>query len=413
MFHRLCSFPLAARIAVVSLSSVAFLGAQPPAPHPARISPEKRDLPPIDQLRRGHGRPPLHLTFDATTRQPGGLAPAAVAHAYGFDAIKGNLHGKGQTIAIVDAYDDPNIEADLGVFSAMFSLPPCTTANGCFRKVYASGAKPAADAGWSTEISLDVEWAHAIAPQAAILLVEAKSSMLTELLAAVDVAVRGGASVVSMSFGATEFSGDTYFDAHFNVANVSFLASAGDSGAGVEYPAACANVTGVGGSTLTLKNGVYAGETAWAGSGGGVSATELLPAYQSGFNAKSKRGVPDVAYNADPNSGIPIYDSLPYQGYSGWFLAGGTSAGAPQWAGLFALANAMRAAAHKLPLSMVNYDLYRSAVSAAAYGANYNDITAGKNGTCATCSAAKGYDFVTGLGSPKANNLLPALVALP
>lgn len=361
----------------------------------------------------GYARPPFHIKPSVTNTAPTGLTPARIRRAYGFDQILNG--GEGQTIAIVDAYDHPNIESDLGVFSTTFGLPACTTANGCFQKIYPSGPKPRTDAGWALEIALDVQWAHAIAPNARILLVEARSSSFTDLLKAVDLAVRNGASVVSMSFGGNEFSGETNYDSHFNVGGVTFVASSGDSGNGVEYPAASQYVIGVGGTTLNLDaSGNYIGETAWSGSGGGLSVyePELTAQITWPLPVAGKRGIPDVAYDGDPNTGFPVYDSVTYQGRSGWFQVGGTSAGAPQWAGLFAIVNSMRAAAARAPLTAAYNGIYNAAKS--AYSTNLHDVTTGTNGNCGSvCSAAGGYDYVTGLGSPQANSLIPALVNLP
>jgi len=188
----------------------------------------------------GYARPPIHVKGNATSA-PTGLSPAQTRHAYGFDQITNQ--GAGQIIGIVDAYDDPKIESDLGVFDSQFGLPTCTTSNGCFQKIYASGSKPKTNSGWSLEISLDVEWSHAIAPQAEIILVEAASNSFTDLLLAVDVAVQHGASVVSMSWGGSEFSSEGSYDTHFAVNGVTFTASSGDSGNGVEYPAASVSYT--------------------------------------------------------------------------------------------------------------------------------------------------------------------------
>jgi subtilase family serine protease len=357
----------------------------------------------------GEARPPVHVRGNATTG-PTGLSPAQTRKVYGFDQITNT--GAGQIIAIVDAFDDPNIESDLGVFDNRFGLPACTTANGCFQKIYSSHRAPRTDAGWSLEISLDVEWAHAIAPGAKILLVEAASSSFTDLLSAVDLAVKNKASVVSMSFGGGDFSSELSYDYHFAAAGVTFTASSGDSGDGVEYPAASPHVVAVGGTTLSLGAlGAYGGEVAWSGSGGGQSAYEAEPGYQFSYpipNAGSKRGVPDVAYDADPVSGFSVYDSVTYQGQTGWFKVGGTSAGAPQWAALFAIVNSLRVAAGNQTLNGAGTSVY--AVAQAGYAANYHDVTGGSNGTCGTlCNAAAGYDYVTGLGSPQANNIITAL----
>nr|WP_175962601.1 S53 family peptidase [Burkholderia pyrrocinia] len=362
---------------------------------------------------KGYARPPFHTKPRASTATVSGLTPALTRHAYGFDTIANQ--GDGMVVAIVDAYDDPKIEADLGVFSNAFSLPACTSSNGCFTKVYARGTRPRTDSGWALEMSLDVEWVHAIAPKAKIMLVEAASASFTDLLAAVDVAVKRGASVVSMSFGGSEFGSETGFDSHFNVAGVTFVASSGDSGTGTEYPAASPYVVAVGGTTLSIDAyGNYVGEAAWSGSGGGVSTVEAEPAGQTAWPVPvaGKRGVPDVSYDANPSSGFAVYDSVTYQGQAGWFQVGGTSAGAPQWSALVAIANSLRAAAGKSRLSGTYDSLYT--VGKTAYGSDFHDVTTGSNGNCGSvCNAAGGYDYVTGLGSPQAPSLVQALVARP
>ncbi|MBV8803274.1 MAG: S8 family serine peptidase, partial [Gammaproteobacteria bacterium] len=211
---------------------------------------------------------PIHYKPNVSYLQPTGLSPSQVQTAYGIKNIASQ--GEGQIIAIVDAYDHPSIEKDLGVFDNAFGLPACTSANGCFTKVYAEGYPPQTDAGWAGEIALDVEWAHAIAPKAKIILVEANDSSLDALFHAVQIATQNGANVVSMSWGGSEFSSETSFDKYFNVPNVTFVASSGDNGTGASYPAASPYVVGAGGTTLSLdNNGNYAGETAWSGSGGG------------------------------------------------------------------------------------------------------------------------------------------------
>lgn len=362
---------------------------------------------------KGFARPPFHTKPRASTATVSGLTPALARHAYGFDTIANQ--GDGMVVAIVDAYDDPKIEADLGVFSNAFSLPACTSSNGCFTKVYARGTRPKTDSGWALEMSLDVEWVHAIAPKAKIMLVEAASASFSDLLAAVDVAVKHGVSVVSMSFGGSEFGSETGFDSHFNVAGVTFVASSGDSGTGTEYPAASPYVVAVGGTTLSIDTyGNYVGEAAWSGSGGGVSSVEAEPAGQAGWPVPvaGKRGVPDVSYDANPSSGFAVYDSVTYQGQAGWFQVGGTSAGAPQWSALVTIANSLRATAGKSRLSGTYDSLYT--VGKTAYGSDYHDVTTGSNGSCGSvCSAAGGYDYVTGLGSPQAPALVQALVAQP
>lgn len=247
------------------------------------------------------------------------------------------------------------------------------------------------------------------------MLVEAASASFSDLLAAVDIAVKRGASVVSMSFGGNEFSSETGFDGHFNVPGVTFVASSGDSGTGAEYPAASRYVVSVGGTTLSSDTaGNYIGEAAWSGSGGGVSNVEAEPAGQTAWPVPvaGKRGVPDVSYDANPSSGFAVYDSVTYQGQAGWFQVGGTSAGAPQWSALVAIANSLRTAAGKKSLSGTYDTLYT--VGKTAYGSDFHDVTTGSNGNCGSiCNAAGGYDYVTGLGSPIAPALVQALVARP
>lgn len=335
---------------------------------------------------------------------PSGLSPAQVAMAYGFAHLTGK--GKGQIIGIVDAFDAPTIEKDLNVFSSTFGLPACTTKNGCFKKIYAAGKKPSPDGDWAGETSLDVEWAHAMAPQAKIMLVEAKDDSMDALMQAVQVAVKNGANVISMSWGGAEDANETSIDAIFNQPHVVFTAASGDSGHGVIYPAASPYVLSVGGTTLSIgSSGNYLGETAWSGSGGGLSAYEVQPEYQSSYpipnNPNKMRGTPDVSYNADPESGVSVYDSTrDSSGNKGWMVIGGTSAAAPQWAALIADANSSGKY-----LTNINALLYSTATS--NYANDYNDITLGNNGDCGIyCSAQVNYDYVTGLGSPKAANLI-------
>lgn len=282
---------------------------------------------------------------------PVGLTPAIMADIYGFNQLCLETLGTGQWIGIVDAYDDPTIEADLGVFSAQFGLPSCTTANGCFLKVCSTGKKPAPSGSWSTEMALDVEWAHAMAPFAPIVLVEAPSSSTSDLLAAVQVAVAHGANVVSMSWGAPEYAGeliaDGVFQSGFQTRGLAFVAAAGDSGHGVEYPSASPFVIGVGGTTVAYSNvGAWQSETVWntstGSTGGGVSRFESEPMWQTPFQNSGYRGVPDLAYDADPATGVAFYTSQIKAGQYGWLQVGGTSVGAPQIAALIAITNSAR-----------------------------------------------------------------------
>src|SRR5712692_7053151 len=201
-------------------SAMSLLAQSPP---PAHLPPLTPPLPPV-----GFARPPFHLLapsdWDAlATTGPNALSPAAVRHFYGFDLISNT--GAGQIIGIVTAYDDPNAEADLATFNSNFRLTSCTTSNGCFKKIYAGGVAPPVDQTWALEASVDVQWAHAIAPSAKIYLIEARSNSVADLLSAVDVAVNNGAAIVSMSFGGLEYSAEVNNDFHFNKSGVTFIAA--------------------------------------------------------------------------------------------------------------------------------------------------------------------------------------------
>jgi subtilase family serine protease len=331
-----------------------------------------------------------------------GYSPGQIKGAYGLAGLNPIDAGTGQTIALIDAYNNPDAASDLNTFDTAYGLPACTTTNGCLQVIYASGSEPGNDAAWSGESSLDIEYAHAIAPQANIMLVEAESGSIQALLAAVKVAVQNGATVVSMSWSGPEFEKETTEDSEFNVTGVIFCASSGDNGHGAAYPAASPYVVAVGGTTLEISGRAWSSETAWSGSGGGESKYETEPSYQSSVQTSGKRGIPDVAWDADPATGVAVYSEY---GFGGWVELGGTSVGAPSWAGLFAIVESIRAAHDFSPLTLPQTYLYPNAEG------DYHDITSGTNGACgAQCTAGPGYDFVTGLGSPKANLLIPALV---
>jgi subtilase family serine protease len=368
---------------------------------------QSRDL--LEQL----AYPPLQHTVtthtgDAVTP---GYGPASLKLAYSYRGVEIKDKGSGQTIAVVDPYDDPSAEADLATFSSQFGLPACSTANGCFKLVYAGGTEPPADTtGWSNEVAIDTQWAHAMAPAAAIILVEAQSNSLKDLLAAVDAAVQEGATVVSMSWISSEGPNESMADTHFNVTGVTFVAASGDDGHGVGYPAASPYVVAVGGTVLTVNaNGSWASETAWSGSGGGVSQFETEPSYQAAVQTTGQRSVPDVSYDGDPSTGVPTYNSNSCAGcLTGWTQWGGTSIGAPQWAALFAIANSVRLKTAKTALTQPQTLLYSAGEAA------YHDITSGSNGSCGSeCQAGPGYDFVTGLGSPLYGVLIAHLVDSP
>jgi hypothetical protein len=314
-----------------------------------------------------------------------GLSPTNIDGVYGFPTSLSA--GSGKTIAIVDAYDDPTAAGDLASFSSQWGLPSCTTANGCFSKVNETGGTslPSSDANWALEISLDIEWAHAVAPGANIVLVEASSNSLTDLMTADQYAGSHGANYVSNSWGASEFSGETAYDSLFS-GSASYFAATGDQASAVDYPATSPNVVAVGGTSLKFtSNGALSSETAWSDGGGGCSTMEPAPADQSSFAQYAQvgcahRAVPDVSLDADPNSGVAVYDSTPYNGSSGWWTVGGTSVATPIWAAESAVAG----------ISPSPQNLYSSSGTP-----SFRDITGGSNGH----PALVGYDLATGLGS--------------
>jgi hypothetical protein len=353
--------------------------------------------------------------LSVSSTSPTGLTPEQILEAYGISGISfssGTVSGDGagQTIAIVDAYDDPDIASDLAEFDAEFgiSAPPSFTVDNL-------GATKI-DAGWALETALDVEWAHAIAPDANIVLVEASSDSLSALLGAVSYARNlAGVSVVSMSWGTSEFSSETQYDSVFTTPsgheNITYVAASGDTSAadGVEYPSASPDVLSVGGTTLDVSSdGTFISESAWSGSTGGFSLYESEPSYQTSTLesvglSDGVRTTPDVAFNADPDTGLSVYDSIAYDGQSGWFVLGGTSAAAPAWAGLIAIADQGLATGGVGTLSTTEAltDLYSLPSS------DFNDITTGSNGYAATA----GYDLVTGLGTPRADALIAGVLA--
>jgi subtilase family serine protease len=371
-------------------------------------------------LNHIYAYPPIIANVQPNNSMPGGILPRPFKAAYGFNQVPNQ--GAGQTIALVDAFDDPNIASDLQVYRNYFGIGPCN-----FQKVIVG--HPLQGQGWDLEESLDVEQACALAPQANIILVEANSNSFADLLAAVQVATSApyNATVVSMSWGGGEFSGENESDSYFcNISNsngaVTFFASSGDGGHGVEYPAASPCVVSVGGTTLVLSTAVpgpspftidYGRETAWSGSGGGVSAFEAQMSWQNPACATwstTARCVPDIASDANPGTGVPVYDTFTdYQ----WVVVGGTSVASPDWASFATLVNSLRASAGKGTLSQTAYDLYQAYYSA-NYLTDFHDITSGTNGSCGSqCTAGTGYDLITGIGTYQANNLAPVLVADP
>ena len=310
-----------------------------------------------------------------------GYGPADLQSAY---KLPSSTAGRGQTVAIVDAYDDGHAEADLGVYRTHFGLPPCTSANGCFKKVNQGGRVgpyPVGNAGWSQEISLDLDMVSAVCPNCHILLVEATSSSFSNLLAAVDMAASMGAKEISNSYGGAEYSGESADSAHFNHPGVMITASSGDQGYGPQFPAASQYVTAVGGTALSRSANTRGwSESAWTGAGSGCSAFIGKPAWQHD-GLCPRRSIADVSAVADPGTGVAVYDQ-------GWLVFGGTSVAAPIVASVYALAGNAATSAY-------GRDSYLHLTS-------LFDVTIGSNGSCGSylCTARSGFDGPTGNGTP-------------
>ena len=345
---------------------------------------------------------------------PDGYSPADLRSAYDLPADG----GAGATIAVVDAYDNPNAESDLAVYRAQYGLPACTSDDGCFRKVdeHGGAAYPVTDDGWASEISLDLDMVSAVAPQAHILLVEADQSYSDDLGTAVNTAVSLGAEYVSNSWGSygDDPSNLAYDEAYFNHPGVALVFSSGDDGYGVSYPASSPYVTSVGGTALvrdgsargwneSVWNGTTTdadGQQHWGAPGSGCSTVEPKPSFQAAVDCPG-RSVADVSAVADPATGVAVYNTF---SDGGWNVYGGTSVSAPIIAGVYSLAGAPVAGT------------YPAAYPYQASGA-LNDVTQGDNASCAdpslcgygstpdctpayTCTAQPGYDGPTGLGTP-------------
>lgn len=393
--------------------------------------------------------PFAHFDYVLYSQEPGQLSPygsvtppatafnpATLKSAYGINQITdgGVLQdGTGMTVVIIDAFDNPKfvsrnssadvnldtdfLASDLHKFDLQYGLPEPA---GFFTKVDQNGGNsyPVGDTGWGTEIALDVEWVHATAPGAKIILVEAADNSNTNLIsnAASWARDHSGGVAVTMSFGASEF-GTTYDSVFHSPADhgITWLASTGDSGAPGGYPAFSPNVVAVGGTTLTAPGGVYSSESAWSDGGGGLSVYETQPAYQSGLvihnggsiiSSGGKRAIPDISIVADPATGAAVYDSFSQGAAAPWLQVGGTSLSSPVWAGLVAIADEIRANHGRNSLDGATeflpslYDTH--------FTSDYHDITTGSNGY----SAGPGYDLTTGLGTPKANTLIRKLAGV-
>jgi len=336
-----------------------------------------------------------------TATPPQGYGPADLQKAYQLPSATAGL---GKTVAIVDAYDLPTAANDLNAYRAQYGLSSSCT--GCFTKVNQSGGTtlPAANASWGQEIALDLDMVTAACPNCKILLVEANSSSLTDLGTAVNTAAGLGANAISNSYGGSESSSDTTYDtSYYKHPGVAITASSGDSGYGVEYPAASQYVTAVGGTSLnvaTSSSGTTYNETAWSGAGSGCSAYDPKPTWQRDSGC-SRRTVADVSAVADPNTGVAVYDSTASGTNVGWQVFGGTSAAAPLVAATFALAPTP-AAATSSPASFPY-----------ATPTGLNDVTSGTNGSCGSylCTAVTGYDGPTGLGTPHGVSAFTAFTA--
>jgi hypothetical protein len=310
--------------------------------------------------------------------------PADIQDAYGLTSVAAD-YGADQTVAIVDAYDLPTAESDLAFYRSSYGLPPCTTANGCFSKVNQSGVAgsyPAADPGWGGEIALDLDAVSATCPHCHILLVEATSDSFANLAAAVNRAALMGATQISNSYGGTEWSSEGSAEVYYNHPGIAVTVSSGDSGYGVQYPAASRYVTAVGGTSLHKDSSARGwSETAWSGAGSGCSAYIGKPSWQSDSSC-AMRSVADVSAVADPYTGLATYNSN-----DGWQQVGGTSLASPVVAAAYALTG--------------------SAASAAGFAYSnsswFNDVTSGSNGSCTfayLCTALTGFDGPTGMGTP-------------
>jgi subtilase family serine protease len=347
-------------------------------------------------FQRGEARCFAKVVTDARGEirqgRPDRAGPNVVPSGYGPSDLRGayKITSNGSasyTIAIVDAYGYANAEKDLGVYRAQYGLPPCTTANGCFKKVNQSGGTskfPRDNTGWAQETALDLDMASAMCPNCKILLVEANNAYLNSLAAAVNTAANLGAKAISNSYGGGE-SGTASYETAYNHAGVAITVSSGDYGYGVQFPAASPHVTAVGGTSLTrASNSRGWSETVWDGAGSGCSGVYAKPTWQSD-GLCARRTVADVSAVADPSTGVAVYGPASRRG-SAWMVFGGTSVAAPLIAGVYG----------------ANGGGYTNNNPLYASSAHF-DVTSGSNGNCGgtyLCTGAIGYDGPTGLGTP-------------
>lgn len=383
-----------AALTVISVPSASAAPARPVVPHSKATSPTAQGQHPTSRVCRTPARAGemgcLAMVRDDVVGPkgvqkadtPAGFGPADLLDAYDLPAA-----GSSETVAIVDAFDNPSAEADLAVYRQQYGLPACTTANGCFKKIDQRGGTsyPPPDAGWAGEIALDIDMVSAVCPTCKILLVEADDNFTDNLGTAVNQAVTQGAKFVSNSYGGSEGSDEGQLDdAYFHHAGVAITASSGDDGYGASYPAASPYVTSVGGTSLVKDTSSSRGwtESTWDGAGSGCSAYEAKPSFQKDTGC-ARRTIADVSAVADPNTGVAVYNG-------GWHVYGGTSVSAPIIASVYALGGAPATGSE--PVSFP-YD----------HPSELNDVTSGDNGTCTPaylCTAGAGYDGPTGLGTP-------------
>ncbi len=383
--------------AVVAASAAASAGA-PASPAPAPSGPQTAKV--CDEARAGYARCLALVRTDAAAQAASKAAAtkAAARMGYGATDLRAAYGVSASTarpwVAVVIAFDVPNAEADLAFYRSTYGLPACTTANGCFRKVNQGGATsplPPPDGGWALEGSMDLQMVSAACPSCRILLVEANDNMLTNMAKATATAARKGAKIASHSYGADEGGWMSQVSAPYQNPAMPSVASSGDYGfTTAGFPAVLAEVTAVGGTTLTPSTNARGWqESVWSGAGSGCSAWVNKPAYQNDPNCQM-RTVADVAAVADPATGVAVYDTYPNPFTApGWVTLGGTSASAPFVAGLIGAAGSPA--------------LWRSRM-AYSRAARFNDVVGGSNGSCGEdylCTGLAGYDAPTGVGTPR------------
>ena len=404
--------------AIASASTTGAAGTGRAAARTAQAAPNQPDYKAACPTRAAHGHAACLALFRTNVAShkganpfvtPSGYGPSQLQTAY---SLPSSTAGSGATVALVDAYDDPNAESDLAVYRSQYGLPACTTLNGCFKKVNENGAtsplpptEPPGD-DWATEESLDIDMVSAACPLCHIDLVEANSTSLDDLGTAVDAAVTLGAQYVSNSYGTGDFSGESSDDVYYDHPGVAITASAGDSDYGVSYPAASPDVVSVGGTSLNSNGSGYT-ETVWGssaggeGTGSGCSGYETKPSWQTDSGC-ANRTDNDVAAVADPNTGVAVYDTYD-QG--GWLVVGGTSASSPIIASVYALAGLPSGGSYPAQYVYEQHD-----------SSNINDVTSGANGTCTPaylCTGEVGYDGPTGWGTPNGVSAFKAPSSTP